>query len=325
MGRWILRGIAALLTVAVLAGAAAVFLWSQFTKPGPLRQPATVVIERGSGLGVVADSLEYSGVIASGDIFMAVVRALGEGGRLKAGEYSFAPRVSMKAVMEKLIRGETVVHRLTVPEGLTSAQVVALLKATPELSGTIEDVPPEGSLLPETYHFSRGDSRAEIIARMQRAMRQTLAELWPERASGLALDSPEEAVVLASIVERETAVPEERPRVAAVFHNRLRKGMRLQSDPTVIYGLSDGEGVIDRALTRADLRRDHPFNTYVHGGLPPAPISNPGRAAIAAVLNPADSEDLYFVADGNGGHAFARTLEEHNRNVRRWRKLRDQR
>ncbi len=324
MGRWILRGIAAILTVAVVAGVAAGVVWSRFTQPGPLEAETTVIVEPG-GLRAVAATLAAEGVIGDDALFVVVARALGRGAALKAGEYRFAAGVSMRAVLETLVRGKTVVHRLTVPEGLTSAQVVDLLRARPELSGTIDAVPPEGSLLPETYHFSRGEDRAALLSRMQRAMSDALAGLWPQRAADLPLSGPEEAVILASIVERETAVPAERPRVAAVFINRLRRGMRLQSDPTVIYGLSGGDGLIDRRLTRADLRADHPFNTYVHGGLPPAPISNPGRAAIAAVLAPVDTDELYFVADGNGGHAFARTLDEHNRNVRRWRRLRDAR
>ena len=221
--------------------------------------------------------------------------------------------------MEKLVAGKTVVHRLTVTEGMTSAEVVAALNAAPDLAGEILKVPEEGSLLPETYHYALGDNRAVLIERMQRAMARLVDELWEARDPALALDDAQQAVVLASVVEKETALADEMPVVAGVFHNRLRQGMRLQADPTVIYALTGGKKPLGRALRRADLWVESPYNTYRNKGLPPGPIANPGRAALAAVLHPAETDALYFVADGSGGHAFAKTLDEHNRNVARWR------
>jgi UPF0755 protein len=216
-----------------------------------------------------------------------------------------------------------VARRLTVAEGLTVAEVFRLLAETEALSGDLPEPPPEGSLLPETYFYALGDDRAELVRRMQRGMRRLLDQLWPARAEALPLTERQQALILASIVDKETGVAAERGAVAAVFHNRLRQGMRLQSDPTVIYGLTDGNGPLDRELTRADWQHDSPYNTYRIEGLPPGPIGNPGRAALEAVLNPDDVDYLYFVADGSGGHAFGRTLDEHNRNVAKWRRIKN--
>jgi UPF0755 protein len=227
----------------------------------------------------------------------------------------------MREAMALIVSGKTVVRRLTVAEGLTTAQVLDLLDATDGLEGRIAERPPEGSLLPETYHFSYGDSRQGMVERMQRAMRETLDRLWRKRRADLPLKTKQQALTLASIVEKETAVPHERPHIAGVFLNRLRRGMPLQSDPTVAYALTGGKVPLDRALASADLKTDSPYNTYVSRGLPPGPIANPGRESIAAVLQPLDTDDLYFVADGGGGHAFARTFQEHLRNVQRWRKV----
>ncbi|MBK1661106.1 aminodeoxychorismate lyase [Paracraurococcus ruber] len=238
---------------------------------------------------------------------------------MRAAEFAFPAGASLEQVLAILREGRPVQRRLTIPEGLTARQVASLLRGTEGLTGEVP-VPEEGSILPETYAWEWGFDRAALLRRAQAAMARTLAEIWAERAEGLPLATPREALVLASIVERETALPEERPRIAAVFLNRLRRGMPLQSDPTVAYAAAEG-GALERPLTRADLDRDHPFNTYRIRGLPPAPIAAPGVAALRAVTRPAQTDDLYFVANGEGGHAFARTLEEHNRNVARWREI----
>ncbi|RKQ73637.1 endolytic transglycosylase MltG [Oceanibaculum indicum] len=321
MGR-LISGLLTFLLLALLAGGGLVaWGYAQFTRPGPLQAQTALVIPRGSGVETIARRLEQAGILRHPELFMAAVKIKGTAGSLKAGEYAFKPGISPREVMALLQSGETVVRRLTIAEGLTVRQIASQLAAVEGLDGNPADLPPEGSLLPETYHFSYGDERSEILRRMRNAMRETLDRLWEQRAPDLPFDTKEEALVLASIVERETAIPAERPRVAAVFVNRLRKGMRLQSDPTVIYGLSDGLGVLERPLLRVDLQKDHPYNTYTRDGLPPAPICNPGRDSLRAVLNPISSDEYYFVADGSGGHAFARTLEEHNANVRRWRQF----
>jgi len=308
--------------VLLAAGGAALYGVEHFERPGPLSEDRVVNIPPGSGLTDIVAELESAGVIEEPLIFRLGTRALGASRRLQAGEYLFPAGVSMRGAVAILMSGKTVVHRLTLPEGITSDEAVALIAAAEPLTGKIDTVPSEGSLLPETYHFARGDTRPELVRRMAAAQGALLDELWPTRRENLPFSTREEAVTLASIVEKETAVPEERPLVASVFVNRLRKGMRLQSDPTVVYGLTKGKGPLGRPLTHADLQVPTPYNTYLIDGLPPGPIANPGRAALAAVLDPADSEYLYFVADGSGGHAFAKTLAEHNRNVAKWRKVR---
>jgi len=321
-GAW-LRRIAIVALIAVGAGLAGAGLFAKkiFTQPGPLAKPATIIVGRGATVATIAGELRARGVIANQAQFRIAARIQGVHRKLKAGEYSFEPRVSLKAVLAILQEGRTVARRVTVAEGLTSKEIVALLQSTDGLSGQVDKTPPEGSLLPDTYHFSYGDNRAELVGRLRRSMVEALDELWARRAADLPFKTREEAVVLASIVEKETGIPEERPRVAALFINRLRKGMRLDADPTVAYGLNGGAGPLGRPLTFDDLKADHPYNTYRRYGLPPGPICNPGREALAAVLNPIETDELYFVADGSGGHAFARTLEEHNRNVLRWRKV----
>jgi UPF0755 protein len=321
MGRVVGATVAFVLVIAAACGGAAWWAFEQYRRPGPLAAETTVVIPKGADVSAIAARLADAGVIADPLIFRLGARFDESDERLRAGEYAFVPGISAREVVAKLTEGQTVVRRLTVPEGLSAAEVVALVAAADGLEGEVGPIPAEGSLLPETYHISYGDSRAELIGRMAEAMNTTLAELWEDRAPDLPLETPEEALILASIVEKETAVPEERPRVAAVFVNRLRKGMLLQSDPTVAYGLALEAGPPTRPLTFADLKKPTPYNTYLIEGLPPGPIANPGRAALEAALHPVETDELYFVADGSGGHAFAGTLEEHNRNVANWRKI----
>ncbi|MEN3950535.1 endolytic transglycosylase MltG [Iodidimonas sp. SYSU 1G8] len=293
--------------------------WAFSIAKGPT-DAATVVIPKGSGVRGTASLLERAGIIANDTIFMAGIKLHGAERDLKAGEYLIPAGATMREVMALLRSGKTVIRRFTVAEGLSVRQVVALLQAEPALAGEVADMPPEGSLMPETYHFAYGDSRAALVQRMRTAMRDTLARLWEERANDLPVSTPQEALILASIVEKETSVPAERPRVASVFVNRLRIGMPLQSDPTIVYGIRGGEK-LGRPILQSDLASDTPYNTYKITGLPPTPIANPGIESLRAVLNPARTEDFYFVADGSGGHAFARTYEEHLRNVQRWRAI----
>ncbi len=320
MGRWLLRLASLATSVLVVAGMAAVWGWQAFTGPGPLAESTTVIIKRGAGLEAIAGRLAEAGVVSEPTILVIGAKLTGAARGLKAGEYLFPAGIPARDALGIIERGETVVRRLTVAEGLTSLQVMAVLAEAEGLDETVEAVPPEGSLLPETYHYSWGDDRPDLVRRMRRSMDDAVARLWAERAPDLPLDTPEQAVILASIVERETGVASERGLVAGVFVNRLRRGMRLQSDPTVAYGIAGGAG-LDRALTRADLRGETPYNTYVISGLPPGPICNPGLQSLQAVLQPEKTDYLYFVADGTGGHAFARTLDEHNRNVRSWRRI----
>jgi UPF0755 protein len=295
--------------------------WARYTLPGPLQEPRTVIIPRGASVDDIARQLWRAGVLAEPYSFQLGVRIDDSAGRLRSGEYAFAAGISAQEVAAMLAAGRTVVRRLTVPEGLTTVQVLALIRNAEGLDGDMPEPPGEGDLLPETFFYSWGDSRRQMVARAKRAMSDALAELWAKRAPDLPLRTPAEAVILASIVEKETSIAEERPQVAAVFLNRLRRGMRLQADPTVIYGLTSGAGPLDRPLSRADLENGHRWNTYLIAGLPPTPIANPGRASLQATLQPAMSEDLYFVADGTGRHLFARTLADHNRNVARLREI----
>jgi peptidoglycan lytic transglycosylase G len=311
----------AVIAAGLLAGIAVLWGKQTISAPGPLRESTTIVVERGSGLRAIAGQLEAGGIIEHPRLFALSAWIDGAQHGLRAGEYAFGPGVSMKGVLDILREGRTVVRKVTLAEGLTSREMMALLEQADGLKGEIDEVPPDGSLLPDTYHYSRNDERDAIIGRMTKAMDVVLADLWETRSNDLPISTPDEAVILASIVEKETAVPSERARVAAVFVNRLRKGMRLESDPTVVYGLTGGAGALGRKLFRGDLKKDHPYNTYRIKGLPPGPICNPGRDALAAVMNPLQTDEFYFVADGTGGHVFARTLDEHNRNVSNWRKV----
>ena len=300
------------------------FLRLQFDRPGPLTTSTVVVIPKGEGVSGIAERLEHDEVITDRGLFMTSIiyfTYLRGKGALKAGEYEFRKTASMRQVLDTLVEGKSIDHKVALAEGLTSLQIVERLQASPDLEGNITEVPTEGTLLPDTYRFQIGDSRQDIIERMQVAQKRFLAKMWEERDADIVVQSPEEAVILASIVEKETGRADERPRIASVFENRLRKKMRLQSDPTIIYGLVGGKGVLDHPLQQDELDRDTPYNTYKINGLPPTPISNPGRAAIEAVLKPAKTKDLYFVADGSGGHAFAPSLDEHNKNVAKWRQV----
>lgn len=288
--------------------------------PGPLAQPETVIIPRGIGFYRTVMALTEHGVIDFPPVFAMLAIVEGKARKFRAGEYLFPAESSPATVMDMLVRGVVVPHKLTVPEGFTVRDVTALLANEPLLSGEIEGPIEEGSLLPETYYFVYGDTRQEMLARMQLGQATALAELWPKRSRDLPFETPQQAVTLASIVEKETRIEEERGLIAAVFVNRLKRGMPLQADPTVIYAIEREQGPLGRELTTADLAVASPYNTYKIIGLPPGPICNPGYASLAAVLNPPDTGDYYFVADGEGGHRFSSTLEKHNGNVRQYRK-----
>ncbi len=297
--------------------------WAQshYRAPGPLTEPVQIEVERGEGLASVAGKLADAGAISNPALFRIAARYAHLDAGLKFGEYSIPARASMQDILELMNKGANVVRQIVVPEGLTNAQVVQLLRDRPELSGEITEVPPEGMLAPAGYDFQRGDDRADILARMVAQQEQILAAAWAGRSPDLPLKSPEQLLTLASLVEKETGVAEERSRVASVFVNRLRRGMKLQTDPAVIYGITKGQAPLGRGLKASELAMATPFNTYVIQGLPPTPIANPGKAAIEAAARPEATDFLYFVADGSGGHAFSRTLQEHNANVIKWRKI----
>ncbi len=299
-----------------------------FMMPSSLQEATSVQITRGMGTQQIGRMLEDEDVIISQYPFIVGAKLKNAGKPLQAGEFAIPAQANMAQVLDIIQNGQTIQRKITIPEGRTAWEVVELLKADDLLTGEISDIPPEGSLMPDTYFYSKGDIRTDIISQMQQAMSAYLATKNEDLLSKLPLDTMEEVVILASIVEKETAVPTEYAKVAGVFINRLKKGMPLQTDPTVIYGITNGEhasnglGPLDRRLLTKDLQADTPYNTYTRAGLPPTPIANPGRAAIDAVLNPAQHDYIYFVADGTGGHAFGKTLAEHNRNVAKWRKIR---
>lgn len=304
----------------VLGGGVAagyVGLQHRLNRPGPLDRPMAVVVPHGD-TEAVGEALRAAGVIDSDRLFRLAAWLTHRDGKLHAAELAFPAHASLREVLTVLRAAKPVEHRLTIPEGLTALQIATLLGHAEAATGDVNP-PPEGSVLPQTYSYEYGTRREAILARAAAAMDQALAAAWADRAKDLPLASPRDALILASIVERETALPEERPHVASVYLNRLRLGMRLDADPTVSYAASNGSGVLDHKLTRGELERDDPFNTYRRAGLPPTPIDSPGMASIQAVLHPAVSDDLYFVADGGGGHVFARTLEAQDRNVARWR------
>lgn len=330
--RAVLSFLTFLVTLAVLAGAGG-FLWGwqQYAGPGSLAQETMFAVEKGQGVSAIAGNLASAGIIKEPLLFKAAARLTGNHTRLKAGEYQFAAHVPMSSVLGKIAKGESFQRRITVREGLTSWQVAQILNAEKGLAGEVlTAVPAEGSLLPETYSYERGETRADKIAQMQKAMEEAVDDLWYGRADNLPLVTRAEAVILASIVEKETGAAGERARIAGVFINRLRRSIPLQTDPTVIYALTegkmkdDGMGPLGRRLLRKDMDIESPYNTYKNPGLPPGPICNPGRGALEAVLNPEPHDYLYFVADGTGGHVFAETLDEHNRNAEKWRIIRKQ-
>ena len=317
----LLNNVLTLLFVGII-GLALLFYYvrTQFDQAGPLDYATVVAIPKGEGVREIASRLERDGIISDQRIFVAAVVVYFQAQtKLKAGEYAIEKHASMRNVLDTLIEGKAILQSVSIPEGLTSYQVVERLRAHPDLTGKIDLIPPEGSLMPDTYRFASKTDRQELVARMQSEQRKFMERIWPKRSTGLPVSTKEEAVTLASIIEKETGKVDERARVAGVFINRLKKGMKLQSDPTIIYGLSGGKGTLGRPILKTEIEQMTPYNTYTMKGLPPTPIANPGRAALEAVLRPAKTGDLYFVADGNGGHIFSETYDDHRKNVAQWR------
>jgi UPF0755 protein len=312
----------ALLTVVflitVIGGITFVLGKQRFDLPGPLTEDKVVNVPRG-GIRETADLLMREGVIDQPNLFIAGALMLKAQNELKYGEYRFTRNASLRDVVDTIIEGKVVQHAFTIAEGLTSDQIVQRLVENETLAGNIRDIPREGTLMPETYRFTFGTTREQMIQRMRQAQQRAVQEVWDRRSSDLPIKTPEQLVTLASIIEKETGKPEERTRVAAVFANRLRQKMKLQSDPTIIYGLVGGKGSLGRPIQRNEIEQPTPYNTYVIDGLPPGPIANPGRASLEAAANPARTKELFFVADGTGGHAFADNYEQHQKNVARLR------
>jgi UPF0755 protein len=312
-----------LILLAVGAGAGLFVGKQRFDAPGPLASEKIVNIPRG-GIRDIADQLVREGVIDQPNLFIAGVMVMKARDELKAGEYQFPKQASLRQVVDTLIEARVVQHPITIPEGLTSEQIVQRLLENPVLTGNIKEIPREGTLLPDTYHFPRGFSRERVIALMQQAQQRVLKDVWDYRHADLPLRTPEQLIILASIVEKETGRADERTRVASVFVNRLKQRMKLQSDPTIIYGLVGGKATLGRPIMRSEIEQPTPYNTYVIEGLPPAPIANPGRASLEAAAKPARTKELYFVADGNGGHVFSENYEMHQKAVARLRALEQQ-
>lgn len=297
------------------------WVYGGFTRPGPLQHDTILIVPPSTGINIIAKELASRGIISKAFIFRVGVKFFSEQEVMKAGQYLFTAHLSSRDVVKLLQTGKTVVHRITFAEGLTSTEIAAQLALTEDLTGDLSLPIAEGSLLPETYHFSYADPRSGLIKRMRKGLSKLMMGLWPYRDANLPFKSQREALILASIVEKETGKPSERAHIAGVFINRLRKKMRLQSDPTVVYGITKGQGTLGRSLRRSELRQKTAYNTYTNYGLPPTPIANAGRKSIEAVLHPMKTNDFYFVADGTGGHLFSRTLKQHNRNVSKWRKI----
>src|SRR6478609_2088685 len=317
------NAIITLLLIAML-GAGGVYYYGRqlLEAPGPLKEDKIVNIPQRAGKRDIAETLNREGVADVNPwVFIAAVFALKASSDLKPGEYSFQKHASLRDVVATIVEGKVVQHAVTIPEGLTSEQIVARLSDNDIFTGSVRELPREGTLLPETYKFPRGTPRDQVIQRMQQAHKRVLAEIWERRSQDIPVKSPEQLVTLASIVEKETGKPDERSRVAAVFANRLKQKIKLQSDPTIIYGLVGGKGTLGRPIKRSEIQQPSPYNTYVIEGLPPGPIANPGRASLEAAANPARTRDLFFVADGTGGHAFTETYDQHQKNVARLRTI----
>ena len=315
-----LRVLAFLVLLAAVVAGAWFFEQENFAAPGPASQYTVVLIKPGEHVSAIAHMLEKAGVVANANLFQIGVRLRNKQGALKAGEYGFPAHASMADALGILVLGKSIEHKLTAAEGLTSQMIYDIVKDDAVLVGDAGAVPAEGTLLPETYLFTRGMTRAHLLKEMRTAQQKFLAQYWPTRAPGIAVNSPQQALILASIVEKETGIAEERRHIAAVFENRLRLGMKLQSDPTIIYGITKGYP-LGRGIRESELTRATPYNTYAIAGLPPSPICNPGKDAILAVLDPENSNDLYFVATGHGGHVFTSNLAEHQKNVTKLRAL----
>jgi UPF0755 protein len=295
--------------------------YKTYTSPGPLAAAKVFEIEKGLRTPEIASALLRQGIISDAQVFTVAAGVAGVRGKLRAGEYEFPASATMREVLTIIQNGKAILYKVSIPEGWTTWQALERVKANEVLAGELTAKPAEGDILPDTYLFRRGKTRDELVAEMVAAQNKVMKDLWDKRAAAIAVKTPQEAVVLASIVEKETGVAEERPRIAAVFGNRLEKGMRLQSDPTTIYGITNGRGKLERGLRKSDIAEKTSYNTYQINGLPPGPIANPGKAALEAVLNPLKTRELYFVADGSGGHAFAETLDDHNANVKKWREV----
>jgi UPF0755 protein len=319
----------ALITIVLvlMLGAGGIYIYGKqkIEAPGPLREERIVNIPTRAGMTDIADTLQREGVIDNNRwAFIGAVFALKARSELKPGEYLFQKNASLRDVIGTIVEGKVVQHAVTIPEGLTSEQIVSRLSDSDIFSGSVREMPREGTMLPETYKFPRGTTREQVIARIQQAQKRVLAEIWERRSPDLPIKTPEQLVTLASIVEKETGKSDERSRVASVFVNRLRQRIKLQSDPTIIYGLVGGKGTLGRPIKRSEIQQPSPYNTYVVDGLPPGPIANPGRASLEAAANPARTRDLFFVADGTGGHSFSDTYDQHQKNVAKLRAMEKQ-
>jgi UPF0755 protein len=311
----------------LMIGVGGVYVYGKkmLESPGPLAEDKVVNIPPRSKTREIAETLQREGVIDVNPwLFMGAALALKASSELKPGEYAFQKSASLRDVIGIIVEGKVVQHAITIPEGLTSEQIVARLTDNDIFAGGVREVPREGTLLPETYKFPRGTTRDQVIQRMQQTQKRVLAEIWERRNPDIPIKSPEQLVTLASIVEKETGKADERSRVAAVFSNRLRQKIKLQSDPTIIYGLVGGKGTLGRPIKRSEIQQPSPYNTYVIDGLPPGPIANPGRASLEAAANPARTRDLFFVADGTGGHTFTETYDQHQKNVAKLRSMEKQ-